>query len=250
MKLVGRARARDRRRRRRLRGRRRAQRPRRRAARSSPSSPAATSISPRFAVARRRLRPASTPIDHHHEPYSTPLLPERITRLDELAVDLWWSWHPEAREVFRRLDYTLWRATAHNPVRMLLARSRASKLERGGRRPGVPGALRPRDRRARRRARRAQHLVVAAASRSSPGSRSPTSPPSSRCTSRCRSTPAASACSPAITARKPSDLGVPLDRRRLHVSAGLLPPARLRRRLAGRELRAAQLGRRADRAGD
>src|SRR5256712_6955 len=48
-----------------------------------------------------------------------PPLPERINRLEELAVDLWWSWHPEAREVFRRLDYTLWRATAHNPVRML-----------------------------------------------------------------------------------------------------------------------------------
>jgi glycogen phosphorylase len=45
-------------------------------------------------------------------------LPERITRLHELAIDLWWSWHP-AREVFRRLDYALWRATAHNPVRML-----------------------------------------------------------------------------------------------------------------------------------
>src|SRR5262249_9321974 len=36
-----------------------------------------------------------------------------------LAVDLWWSWHPEARAVWRRLDYTLWRLTAHNPVRML-----------------------------------------------------------------------------------------------------------------------------------
>jgi len=48
-----------------------------------------------------------------------PPLPERIHRLEELAVDLWWSWHPEAREIFRRLDYTLWRATAHNPVRML-----------------------------------------------------------------------------------------------------------------------------------
>src|SRR5882672_2736506 len=46
-------------------------------------------------------------------------LPERINRLEELAVDLWWSWHPEAREVFRHLDYTLWRATAHNPVLML-----------------------------------------------------------------------------------------------------------------------------------
>jgi starch phosphorylase len=54
--------------------------------------------------------------------------PERINRLDELAIDLWWSWQPDARAVFRRLDYTLWRATAHNPVRMLWAVPR-QKLE-------------------------------------------------------------------------------------------------------------------------
>src|SRR6266850_2301119 len=48
-----------------------------------------------------------------------PPLPARVARLEELAVDLWWSWHAEARGVFRRLDYGLWRATAHNPVRML-----------------------------------------------------------------------------------------------------------------------------------
>ena len=48
-----------------------------------------------------------------------PRLPERISRLDELAVDLWWSWNQEARQVFRNLDYSLWRSTAHNPVRML-----------------------------------------------------------------------------------------------------------------------------------
>jgi len=46
-------------------------------------------------------------------------LPARIARLEELALDLWWSWHPEARIVFRRLDYQLWRMTAHNPARML-----------------------------------------------------------------------------------------------------------------------------------
>jgi starch phosphorylase len=57
-----------------------------------------------------------------------PPVPERIARLEELAVDLWWSWHPEARAVFRRLDYGLWRATAHNPVRMLWVISR-EKLE-------------------------------------------------------------------------------------------------------------------------
>jgi starch phosphorylase len=47
-----------------------------------------------------------------------PQLPKRLARLFELAFDLWWTWNP-AREVFRTLDYRLWRRTAHNPVRML-----------------------------------------------------------------------------------------------------------------------------------
>lgn len=46
-------------------------------------------------------------------------LPPRIHRLRELAYDLWWSWTPDGRELFRRLDYSCWRLTAHNPVRML-----------------------------------------------------------------------------------------------------------------------------------
>ena len=46
-------------------------------------------------------------------------LPERVNRLEELAHDLWWSWNTDARHVFRRLDYPVWRLTAHNPVRML-----------------------------------------------------------------------------------------------------------------------------------
>jgi starch phosphorylase len=55
----------------------------------------------------------------HLPPVSDELaLPKRIARLRELAYDLWWTWNP-AREVFRRLDYTLWRETAHNPVLML-----------------------------------------------------------------------------------------------------------------------------------
>jgi starch phosphorylase len=46
-------------------------------------------------------------------------LPARIHRLHELALDLWWSWDDRARQIFRQLDYSLWRATAHNPVQML-----------------------------------------------------------------------------------------------------------------------------------
>jgi starch phosphorylase len=53
-------------------------------------------------------------------------LPDRITRLQELAYDVWWSWTPAAREVFRSLDYPLWRFTAHNPVKMLQLIPRAT----------------------------------------------------------------------------------------------------------------------------
>ncbi|MEO6213041.1 MAG: alpha-glucan family phosphorylase [Vicinamibacterales bacterium] len=46
-------------------------------------------------------------------------IPDRIARLPELAGDLWWTWNTSAREVFRMLDYSVWRQTAHNPVLML-----------------------------------------------------------------------------------------------------------------------------------
>ena len=49
----------------------------------------------------------------------TTKLPGRISRLGELANNLWWSWHEEARELFRALDYPLWRMTVHNPVKQL-----------------------------------------------------------------------------------------------------------------------------------
>jgi len=48
-----------------------------------------------------------------------PALPPRLARLTDLAYDLWWTWNPHAREVFKRLDHALWRQTAHNPVLML-----------------------------------------------------------------------------------------------------------------------------------
>jgi starch phosphorylase len=54
-------------------------------------------------------------------------LPPRLSRLRELATDLFWSWHG-ARDAFRKLDYTLWRQTAHNPVKML-RRIRPEALE-------------------------------------------------------------------------------------------------------------------------
>lgn len=47
-------------------------------------------------------------------------IPERIGRLDELAHNLWWSWHDQARKLFRALDYPLWRKSGHNPAEELL----------------------------------------------------------------------------------------------------------------------------------
>jgi len=48
-----------------------------------------------------------------------PNLPERIAGLAELAYNLWWSWHPAARMLFKLLDRIAWKESRHNPVRML-----------------------------------------------------------------------------------------------------------------------------------
>jgi glycogen phosphorylase len=37
----------------------------------------------------------------------------------ELAKNLWWIWHPDAVELFRRLDRKLWEEVHHNPVKLL-----------------------------------------------------------------------------------------------------------------------------------
>ncbi len=46
-------------------------------------------------------------------------IPQRIEGLGELAYNLWWSWHPDARELFKKLDRSLWKSTEHNPVELL-----------------------------------------------------------------------------------------------------------------------------------
>jgi glycogen phosphorylase len=46
-------------------------------------------------------------------------LPQRIGRLDELANNLWWSWHDQARQLFLSLDAYLWTSTGQNPVKLL-----------------------------------------------------------------------------------------------------------------------------------
>jgi starch phosphorylase len=46
-------------------------------------------------------------------------LPQRIERLGELAYNLWWTWSPDAHDLFARIDPTQWEDFAHNPVLFL-----------------------------------------------------------------------------------------------------------------------------------
>jgi starch phosphorylase len=48
-----------------------------------------------------------------------PHLPTRISGLRDLAYNLWWSWQPDARNLFRDLGLYPWRQSSHNPIRML-----------------------------------------------------------------------------------------------------------------------------------
>ncbi len=48
-----------------------------------------------------------------------PKLPEALEPLREMVFNLWWTWQPDARRLFRHLDTALWERTNHNPLRML-----------------------------------------------------------------------------------------------------------------------------------
>lgn len=48
-----------------------------------------------------------------------PDLPPALAPLLELAKNFWWVWHPDAVDLFRRLDRDLWEQVYHNPVKLL-----------------------------------------------------------------------------------------------------------------------------------
>ena len=56
-------------------------------------------------------------------------LPQKISRLRELAYNLWWAWNPHALELFSALDPKLWEEMGNNPVRMLETVSHDRLLE-------------------------------------------------------------------------------------------------------------------------
>ncbi len=48
-----------------------------------------------------------------------PTIPKAIEGLMELSRNLWWTWNPRAREVFRMIDLETWISTRGNAVRFL-----------------------------------------------------------------------------------------------------------------------------------
>ncbi len=48
-----------------------------------------------------------------------PKLPAELEPMRTILSNLWWTWQPHVRALFRHLDPELWHQTNHNPLRML-----------------------------------------------------------------------------------------------------------------------------------
>src|SRR6058998_751226 len=140
-------------------------------------------------------------------PQSPAQLPPSLSRLWELAHNLWWSWNPDARGPFETLDRTLWKLTSHNSVKLL----RQLSPERAGTASTDPAFLR-----------RYQAVLLTFDTymsaedtwfaRQHPRWRTASSrisPLNSACTSPCPSTAAVWASCPVTTARKPATWASP-----------------------------------------
>ncbi|QQL44501.1 alpha-glucan family phosphorylase [Sulfuriroseicoccus oceanibius] len=59
----------------------------------------------------------------------TPKLPERLEPLRQIVMNIWWSWEPEARGLFREINPELWHRVNHSPIRMLQLASQDRLVE-------------------------------------------------------------------------------------------------------------------------
>lgn len=60
-----------------------------------------------------------------------PSLPEKLQPLNEIAYNLWWTWHPDAINLLRRIDRDMWDKFYHNPIKVLgsISQERLRELE-------------------------------------------------------------------------------------------------------------------------
>jgi len=50
---------------------------------------------------------------------SIPTLPKEIEGLRDIALNLWWTYNPRGKKLFRLLNPYLWKESNHNPIKML-----------------------------------------------------------------------------------------------------------------------------------
>ncbi len=50
---------------------------------------------------------------------AVPELPDTLSGLREIALNLWWTWNPRGKNLFKLLNPYLWKESNHNPIFML-----------------------------------------------------------------------------------------------------------------------------------
>ncbi len=48
-----------------------------------------------------------------------PKLPEKLIGLKDISLNLWWTWNPRGKNLFKLLNAYLWKESNHNPILML-----------------------------------------------------------------------------------------------------------------------------------
>lgn len=64
----------------------------------------------RLAAANNSIAPTV----HPFKVYAT--IPQQLARLYELAMNIWWCWHPECWRLFAELNPKVWATSSHNPI--------------------------------------------------------------------------------------------------------------------------------------
>ena len=157
----------------------------------------------------------------------TPVIPGSLSRLPELAGNLFFSWHRPTRALFEDLDPELWKQTNGNP-RLMLRCINQENLDRCAADEQLPGAL-PAG------ARDARCLSEGRAPRAPMSRWSPISAPSTASTRAFRSTPGGLGVLAGDYCKAASDERANFVARGAALRAGLFhPDGRQRRRAARR----------------
>ena len=58
-----------------------------------------------------------------------PQLPENISKLNDIANNIWWTWNINSLVLFKDLDPVLWKKVDKNPIRFLKEANQNTLIE-------------------------------------------------------------------------------------------------------------------------